>query len=203
MTQPQLSEKVKELIQKARIVSFATWQDAYAAEVIQWFQSADDERRYLTDDDLQNLAAYKPDRSAGIAAAQMLRDRVEEIVDEARAELLTAFPTLTEPGGGLYPAFRSEACWRDFWHFLRCITYGMAAQRTDYLSDEGLHNMELLYRELNVPLVAMVKGLEGIKTASLQRIETAHETEHETAQGTSFAPYFDLLIEQLKQFTAA
>jgi Phycobilisome protein len=202
MTQPQLSKKVKELIQKARIVSFATWQDAYAAEVIERFQRADDEGRYLSDDDLRSIAdraaSQIPQGSldpAGIEEARVLRDRVQEIVDEARAGLLAAFPKITEPGGGLYPPIRSEACWRDFWHFLRCITYGIAAQRTDYLSAEGLHNMELLYRELNVPLAAMVTGLEGIKTASLQRVETE--------QRTSFAPYFDRLIEQLKQFTAA
>jgi hypothetical protein len=196
MTQPQLSDKVKELIQKARIVSFATWQDD--AEVIERFQRADDESRYLTDEDLRAIAARLSDASgdtSGIEGARVLRDRVQEIVDEARAGVLTAFPQITEPGGGLYPPIRSEACWRDFWHFLRCITYGIAAQKTDYLSHEGLHNMELLYRELNVPLEAMVKGLEGIKTASLQRVEIE--------QRTFFAPYFDLLIEQLRQFTAA
>jgi hypothetical protein len=196
MTQPQLSDKVKELIQKARIVSFATWQDD--AEVIERFQRADDESRYLTDEDLRAIAARLSDASgdtSGIEGARVLRDRVQEIVDEARAGVLTAFPQITEPGGGLYPPIRSEACWRDFWHFLRCITYGIAAQKTDYLSHEGLYNMELLYRELNVPLEAMVKGLEGIKTASLQRVEIE--------QRTFFAPYFDLLIEQLRQFTAA
>jgi Phycobilisome protein len=193
MTKPQLSDKVKELIQKARIVSFVTWQDAYGDEVIQQFQKADDESRYLTDDDLQHIAGMSPD-TAGIEAAKLLRDRVKDIVDEARAEVLTAFPTLTEPGGDLYPAIRAEACWRDFWHFLRCITYGIAGQRTDYTSAEGLQYMQLLYQELRVPLAAMVMGLEGIKTASLKRIEPT--------QREAFAPYFDHLTEQLKQFAA-
>jgi hypothetical protein len=194
MTKPQLSDQVKELIEKARIVSFATWRDAYEDEAIQRFQRADDESRYLTDDDLQYLTAILPDAS-GLESVRVLRDRVQEIVDEARAEVLAAFPGLTEPGGDLYPAVRAEACWRDFWHFLRCITYGVAGQRTDYTSVEGLHYMQLLYQELRVPLAAMVMGLEGIKTASLQRIDPA--------QRESFAPYFDHLTEQMKQFAAA
>jgi hypothetical protein len=194
MTKPQLSDQVKELIEKARIVSFATWRDAYEDEAIQRFQRADDESRYLTNDDLQYLTAILPDAS-GLESVRVLRDRVQEIVDEARAEVLAAFPGLTEPGGDLYPAVRAEACWRDFWHFLRCITYGVAGQRTDYTSVEGLHYMQLLYQELRVPLAAMVMGLEGIKTASLQRIDPA--------QRESFAPYFDHLTEQMKQFAAA
>jgi allophycocyanin-B len=48
----QLSERAKQLIPKARIVSFANWQGLYTDEVLQIFQQADDEGRYLTDEDL-------------------------------------------------------------------------------------------------------------------------------------------------------
>ena len=192
MTQPQLNEKVRELIQKARIVSFATWQDTHPAEAIQLFQAADDQGRYLTDEDLQQIQQLVSANTALIAISQGLRDRVHEIVDEARSHVLTTFPNITQLGGGLYPPARADACWRDFWHFLRCITYGIAGQHTDYTSTEGLHYMQLLYQELQVPLDAMVVGLEGIKTASLKRVEPD--------QQAIVAPYFDHLIEQLKQF---
>ncbi len=33
--------------------------------------------------------------------------------------VLGRFPGITEPGGGLYPAARSDACWRDFCAFLQ------------------------------------------------------------------------------------
>lgn len=188
----QLSDAVKELIAKAQIVSFAEWESTHPAMAIALFQAAEDEKRYLTDEDCGQIQILAPDCAALIPVAKLLRDRVTEIVDEARAGVLTTFPGITAPGGGLYPSFRAEACWRDFWHFLRCITYGIAGYHTQYTSPTGLHYMKLLYEELQVPLDAMLTGLEGIKTASLNRIDPS--------QAAILAPYFDHLIIQMTRF---
>lgn len=188
----QLSAKAKELIPKARIVSFESWQNTHPEKAIAIFQAADDDRVYLTDEDLQQIQALSPQTSSLIPVAQMLRDRITEIVDEARAQVLQQFPGITEPGGGLYPPFRAEACWRDFWHFTRCITYGIVGGSSQFTSNEGLGYMKLLYEELQVPLDAMVLGLEGIKVASLQRVEPQ--------QQELLSPYFDHLIQQLSRF---
>jgi Phycobilisome protein len=192
MSMPLLSEKVQALIQKAGIVSFVTWHDTHSAEALQIFQSADDERQYLTNEDLSQIERLAPGTALLSAIVQHLRDRVTEIVDEARAGVLETFPDITEPGGGLYPELRAEACWRDFWHFLRCITYGIAGQHTDYTSAEGLGYMQQLYQELQVPLDAMVVGLEGIKIASLKRVEPEYQAE--------LIPYFEHLITELSRF---
>ena len=146
----------------------------------------------MTNEDLQDIQAIAPNSSELIPVARQLRDRVNDIVNEARAKVLDTFPNINQPGGGLYPAERADACWRDFWHFLRCITYGIAGQHTDYTSTDGLHYMQLLYQELQVPLDAMVVGLEGIKAASLKQVVPE--------QQASLVPYFDHLIEKLKQF---
>lgn len=191
MTKPVLSEHICALIQKARIVSFSTWEEDYPAEAIAYFQAADEERRYLTDDELNHIQQLIPATAASIPIARQLRDRVKEIVDEARGQVLQTFPDITQPGGGLYPAERAEACWRDFWHFLRCMTYGIAGQRTDYTSAAGLTAMNQLYRELRVPLDAMVIGVEGLKAASLKRVNS---------ESGDLTPYFDQLIEPLRQF---
>lgn len=193
MTKNLLSPEVLELIKKARIVSFATWRDSHPPAVLELLQNADDRRLYLTDPELQQIAQLTPERTDNLAMVVRLRDEVVEIVNEARSSVLATFPAILEPGGGLYPAERADACWRDFWHFLRCITYGLAGQQSDYLSPEGLHYLNLLYRELQVPLAAMVVGLEGIKDASLRRVEG----EGQQALG----PYFDALITQLQLFT--
>jgi hypothetical protein len=194
MTKAQLSEKARQLIQKARIVSFATWDQTHSVAMIQCFQNADDQGQYLTDQDLQLIQqSENSDLSDLLVVVKQLRDRVSEIVDEARSQVLQTFPNITKPGGGLYPDARADACWRDFWHFLRCITYGIAAQHTDYTSAEGLHYLQLLYEELQVPLDAMIVGLESIKNTSLNQVKTE--------QQAILAPYFDHLITQLQHFT--
>ena len=187
-----LSEKVQELIAKSRIVSF-DWQD-YPDSAIAIFQQADDEKRYLNNEEIDEVKAVMPELARGLAEGKLLRDNAAEIVSHAREVVLQAHPGITEPGGSLYPPIRAEACWRDFWHFLRCISYGIGGQRTDYTSDRGLDYMEQLYRELQVPLEAMVLGLEQLKIFSLKYFELERQPE--------LAPYFDRLIESMRQFSA-
>ncbi|NEQ48753.1 MAG: phycobilisome protein [Leptolyngbya sp. SIO3F4] len=185
---PTFSPRVKELIVKARIVSFDGWQEQFGERAIAIFQVADDERVYLSDSELADMPAGDISRH--------LRDHANDIVDAARAQVLSHFPGIIEPGGGLYPEMRAEACWRDFWHFLRCITYGIAAQRTDYTSAIGLTYMEELYQELQVPLDAMEYGLQALKTASKERLVQ----EGLTITETQLEPYFDHLINALSRF---
>lgn len=187
----QLSPRVKELIVKARIVSFEGWQEQFGEGAIAALQTADDERTYLSDALLETMPASD--------LARGLRDHASAIVDTARAQVLEEFPGITEPGGGLHPAIRAEACWRDFWHFLRCITYGIAAQRTDYTSATGLSYMEQLYQELQVPLGAMVFGLKALKSTSKQQLAELNSISHDD----QIAPYFDHLIQALSQFHPA
>ncbi|MEM1367393.1 MAG: phycobilisome protein [Cyanobacteria bacterium P01_H01_bin.15] len=193
MPKPALSPQVLELIQKARIVSFQTWETTHSESAIAIFQAADDERRYLTAEDYQALADLAPTHTQFFVIAQQLEADVKNIVDEARQGVLRTFPDIAEPGGRLYPAMRAEACWRDFWQFLRCVTYGIAGQETQYTSAEGLHYMNLLYQELQVPLDAMIVGLKGLKTASLKRINPECKS--------AIAPYFDHLIDCLAYFS--
>ncbi|AFY95015.1 phycobilisome protein [Chamaesiphon minutus] len=188
----ELSTTVRELIIKARIVSFEDWKTTHSPAIIDLFQSADDRREYLTDDELDKIEANSSSNSSLIPIARLLRDAATEIVDDARDRVLATFPAITQPGGGLYPAARAEACWRDFWHFLRCVTYGIAGGSVEYTSDMGLDYMNLLYQELQVPLDAMVLGLQELKTASLTRVEPELKP--------TLAPYFDRLISKLQDF---
>lgn len=188
----QLSERAKQLIPKARIVSFATWKSLYSDQVIAIFQKADDESRYLTDEDLEQIKILSPETSFSVETVKILRDNVNDIVGQSRQRVLAQYPNITELGGDLYPPERAEACWRDFWHFLRCITYGIAGQNTQFTSQEGLGNMQLLYQELRVPLDAMVLGLESLKIFSLQKVQP-EDTDTVT-------PHFDHLISKMKSF---
>ncbi|MGC1305980.1 MAG: phycobilisome protein [Phormidesmis sp.] len=206
----ELSTRAKQLIPKARIMGFGEWQGV-SAEAITILQAADDQKTYLSDAELQavtaataqstnaaqfDMAQSNPTLEAAeinpAAIVKRLRDQAADIVDEARAGVLQQFPGILEPGGGLYPPLRADACWRDFWHFLRCITYGVAAQQPGYTSPDGLVAMEQLYEEIQVPLPAMVAGLKGLKKASLSRLPEP--------QQSAIAPYFDRLIDRLSNF---
>lgn len=191
----QLSERAKQLIPKARIVSFATWKNLYSDRVIAIFQEADNQSRYLTDEDLEQIKNLAPDSTLMLEKARLLREQAPNLVADARKKVLAKFPNITEPGNDLYPSERAEACWRDFWHFLRCITYGIAGNNPQFTSQEGLKNMELLYQELRVPLSAMLCGLEELKIVSLQQFNA----EDRDLVGI----YFDHLIAGLKQFSQA
>ncbi len=194
-----LSDRAQQLIPQARIVGVSAWQGTAAEAIAPLIQAADDEKRYLTDDDLTAIAQQRKSNTSSsvdldaTAIVKQLRDQAAAIVDEARAGVLQTFPGILEPGGGLYPPVRAEACWRDFWHFLRCITYGIAAQNDRYTSPEGLAAMEQLYEELQVPLPAMVEGLKGLKQASLSRVSAKDQP--------ALAPYFNHLITCLSAFT--
>ncbi|XZN93048.1 MAG: phycobilisome protein [Microcoleus sp.] len=191
----QLSERAKELIPKARIVSFATWNNLYSDEVIAIFQAADNRGQYLTDEDLERIQNLVSDNSLMVAQAKLLREQAPDLVAKARAKVLAEFPNIAEPGNDLYPPARAEACWRDFWHFLRSVTYGVAGKNPEFLSQEGLKNMELLYQELRVPVPAMLCGLKQLKTVSLQQFSSQEQD--------LLAVNFDSLITALKKFSQA
>jgi hypothetical protein len=188
----QLSERAKQLIPKARLVSFASWQGLYPDEVIRIFQQADDEGRYLTDEDLETIKTLAPATSSSVERARFLREQAADIVAQAREQVLATYPNITAPGGELHPPERAAACWRDFWHFLRCITYGIAGNNAQFTSQEGLENMRLLYQELRVPLAAMICGLENLKLYSLERFDAS--------EGELLIPYFDRLTNSLRRF---
>lgn len=187
-----LSPAVQELIAKAQMVSFEAWIGAVKPEVIQVFEEANAERQYLTDEQLHQLARQGEQKEEWFAIAKQLRDRAPEIIDRARSVVLEKFPQITQPGGALYPEKRAENCWRDFWHFLRCIHYGIAGNCDQYTSLEGLHYMDLLYQELAVPLDAMVVGLEAMKQIGIEQCGGDKKEE--------LLPYFDHLIDRLKEF---
>ncbi|MEG4808937.1 phycobilisome protein [Microcoleus sp. F8-D3] len=191
----QLSERAKQLIPQARIVSFANWKNLYSDEVIAIFQDADNQSRYLTDEDLERLENLHPHLSLMLEKARLLREQAPNIVADARKKVLADFPNITEPGNDLYPPERAEACWRDFWQFLRCITYGIAGNNPQFTSPEGLKNMKLLYQELRVPVSAMICGLEQLKKVSLQHFNS------EDRDLLSLS--FDHLITGLKKFSQA
>lgn len=186
------SKSAREAMVQAGVIKADEWPEDYSSGIVQFVRDADAEKRFLTDAELDAIAAQTSPRSGTIV--RCLRDLATDIVTEARTNVLGQFPGITEPGGELYPEVRAESCWRDFWHFLRSTSYGIASENLEFVSAEGTRHMEILYRELNVPLAAMVKGVEALKVASMERLDGD--------RAGAVAPYFDRLIERLREFHA-
>jgi len=70
----QLSEKAKELIPKARIVSLTAWKSSHYPAEIQLIQAVDDAGRYLADEDLQQLHSSE---LISVNISQFLRDSLQ------------------------------------------------------------------------------------------------------------------------------
>lgn len=110
--------------------------------------------RFLSDDEIALLGA-------GGRAAKVLRDQCSSIVAEARKEILKCYAGIDKPGGGLYPEFRADACWRDMENFVRVASYGCCAESEPYLDEEGCRIMNDIYNELEVPRPAMLTGVHA------------------------------------------
>jgi len=186
---------IEELVSKSHILDFGDWSDDHSEAVLAVFRRADAERRFLTNEDLQCLARLEPHNAARQQVARTLREQIAAILSDSRVGILAQFPTIAEPGGHLYPPVRAESCGRDLWHYLRCISYAIAADQPRFTSDAGLRHLELLYRQLHVPFEAMVLGLASLKVASLLRCPVEQYDE--------LAPYFDHLIDRLRHFGQA
>ena len=190
-----LSERAKQLIPKARIFTANQLQSQYSQSVIEVFTNADNNSSYLSDEDLDAIKSEAPQLEENLQCSQILREKASQIVDDARKQVLIKFPKITDEGGELYPPFRAEACWRDFWHFLRTISYGIAGKNDNFTSADGLENMKLLYEELKVPLPAMIVGLENLKVYGLSHFSAEQQQD--------LGVYFDHLIAKMKQFLSS
>ncbi len=181
------------LIAQARnIMNLAAWESTHPSEAIAIVQKAEDEGRFLTDAELHQLRELAPQQTDWFPIVALLRDQASAIVAQAKQELLSTHPELTQPGGGLYGGDRAEKCGRDLENFLRCISYGLAGQHLPYTDPARMQAMRQLYAQVQVPLDAMVFALQAMKTASLQWVEAG--------QQAAISPYFDHLVSELEGF---
>lgn len=81
----------------------------------------------------------------------------ETLVKSARLAIEVEFPGIVEPGGALYPPERARACWRDLGQFLAAAS--AVESVGGRIRPESIDKLTALYKELNVPLDAMLRGL--------------------------------------------
>ncbi len=109
--------------------------------------------------------ADAPKTASNVAAGMILGPPAlaatsETLIKSARLAIEVEFPGIMEPGGGLYPPERAHACWRDLGQFL--ATASAVESVGGRIRPESIGKLRELYKELEVPLDAMLRGLEHL-----------------------------------------
>lgn len=128
-----------------------------------------DSMRFVRSTDL--AVVMGGDRNVG-KAVDILAEGYEGYIEYARETIKQTFGGITEPGGKLYPKMRSEACWRDLESFTRVVGYAIAADGLGF-SERGLDTLARVYRELDVPLDAVLVGVDAVRRAAVQDARNA------------------------------
>ena len=119
-------------------------------------------------------------------AIELLIAESNQVIDKARRQLLAQQPQLTLAGGELYPEPRAEACWRDCQQFLRVIIYGVACDCTEITDLAGMSALRQLYKEMEVPIPAMMYVLAQMRTLTTQILETSGHGHEATCLDKAF-----------------
>jgi allophycocyanin-B len=150
---------------------------------------ADDELRYPTLDELQNIKDFLQTGETRTRIAAILAENEEKIVKKASAELWKIHPDYISPGGNAYGQRQRAQCLRDYGWYLRLVTYGVLAGDSDTIEQIGLLGAREMYNSLGVPMPGMADSIRCLKDASLNLLtkEDADTTE----------PYFDYVIQAM------
>lgn len=106
--------------------------------------------------------------AVAIVALSTISMRMQATVSAGRRAVLRTFPGITDVGGKLYPVARSEACWRDLLAFARIVGYMCAVGSGDNLSSRGIEVLRQVYDELDVPVDAVLVGVNGMRDQALE-----------------------------------
>jgi allophycocyanin-B len=150
---------------------------------------ADDELRYPSSGELNNIRAFLQTGEQRMRIASTLAESEKKIVDEASKRLWQKRPDFISPGGNAYGNRERNQCLRDFRWYLRLVTYGVLAGDTDVIEKIGLIGVREMYNSLDVPMPGMVEAMRSLKEASLELLSV------EDAEAT--APYFDFIIQYM------
>jgi hypothetical protein len=127
-------------------------------------------------------------------AVGLLIDESNQVVAKARQQLLAQQPHLILAGGKLHPEPRAEACWRDCQEFLRVIIYGVACDCTEVTDVAGMTGLRQLYKEMEVPIPAMMYVLAQMRTLTTKVLKTSGHLR----EATCLDKAFDNLIKAMQ-----
>ncbi|MDX1977653.1 MAG: allophycocyanin subunit alpha-B [Pseudanabaenaceae cyanobacterium bins.68] len=150
---------------------------------------ADDELRYPTLDELQNIKDFLQTGEQRTRIATILAENEEKIVKKASGDLWKLHPDYISPGGNAYGQRQRAQCLRDYGWYLRLITYGVLAGDSQTIEQIGIIGVREMYNSLGVPMPGMADSIRCLKEAALGLLT------NEDAEAA--APYFDYVIQAM------
>jgi len=157
--------------------------------VSQVILNADDELRYPSSGELNNIAAFFKTGEQRIRIAAVLAENEKKIVQEASKQLWQKRPDFIAPGGNAYGDKQRNQCLRDFGWYLRLVTYGVLSGDKEPIESIGLIGVREMYNSLGVPVPGMAEAVRCLKKASLALLSDDDAMEA--------APYFDFIIQYM------
>jgi phycocyanin beta chain len=137
--------------------------DAFAKVVAQ----ADARGEYISDSQLDALAAMVADGSKRIDTVNRITGNASAIVANAARALFAEQPQLIAPGGNAYTSRRMAACLRDMEIILRYVTYAIFAGDASVLDDRCLNGLRETYLALGTPGSSVATGVGKMKEAAI------------------------------------
>jgi phycocyanin beta chain len=137
--------------------------DAFAKVVAQ----ADARGEYISDSQLDALAAMVADGSKRIDTVNRITGNASAIVANAARSLFAEQPQLIAPGGNAYTSRRMAACLRDMEIILRYVTYAIFAGDASVLDDRCLNGLRETYLALGTPGSSVATGVGKMKEAAI------------------------------------
>jgi len=128
---------------------------------------ADARGEYLTDAQLDALAAMAAESNKRMDAVNRITSNASTIVANAARSLFSEQPQLINPGGNAYTSRRMAACLRDMEIILRYVTYAIYAGDASVLEDRCLNGLRETYLALGTPGSSVAVGVEKMKEAAI------------------------------------
>lgn len=147
---------------------------------------ADNELRYPSVGELQNLQSYFVDSEKRIKASCIIRDNQQEIIKIASKAIFDIHPEYIAPGGNAEGARKRSLCLRDYGWYLRLVTYGVLSGEKESIEQIGTIGVKEMYNSLGVPILGMIDSIDCLKNASLEFLSDS--------ESALVSPYFDFIM---------
>ena len=189
------AERIKQLARDSKVCGLSG-DLSLPKNLRELIQEADQGKRLLSDAEIQVCCGWSGLEAAPLTALQRL---VPDLVDQARADLLSEQPQLVQPGGKLFPQDRADACWRDCFHFLRVSIYGTALRRSDVTDSDGMQCLAELYALLDVPVPGLLLALDRLRLHSVASYSSLGAGANAETLGDALSHLGNMIRKEMKR----